>query len=88
MKNQFAIIHNTLADGYNSTSAGKMKASLPSRAEYNEALIANGKKDSLIDTLAQALIEVEQMIHANELNEGTMAIVSEAIKQAKNMGAL
>lgn len=33
--------------------------------------------------LLEALIEVEQMIHAGELNEGTMAIVSAAIQKGR-----
>lgn len=33
--------------------------------------------------LLEALIEVEQMIHAGELNEGTMEIVRAAIEKAE-----
>lgn len=35
------------------------------------------------DELLEALIEIEQMVHANEMNEGTMEVVRAAISKAK-----
>lgn len=40
------------------------------------------KLANIAGELLEALIELEQMIHANELNEGTMSIVREAISKA------
>ncbi len=92
MKNQFAIIHNTLADSFNSTTAGKMKSSLPTRNEFNEALIANGKKDSLIDVLAQAAVSAEKYLcDENRAADDLLPVIEAlqaAIQQAKDMGAL
>lgn len=46
---------------------------------------ANANLAASAPQLLEALIEVEQMIHANEMNEGTMSIVRDAI--AKALGA-
>lgn len=88
----FAIVHNVLADGYNSTSSGKMKSSLPTRQEYNEALIANSKKDALIDVLAQAARSAEHYLcDENRAADDLLPVIEAlqaAIQQAKDMGAL
>lgn len=55
----------------------------PTSKERADTIRANGDFVELAVNshyaLLEALIEVEQMIHANEMNEGTMAIVREAI---------
>lgn len=92
MKNQFAIIHNVLCDSYNSSTKGKLQSFLPSRNDYNEALIANRKKDSLIDALAQAALAAEKYLcDENRAADDLLPVIEKlqaAIKQSKEMGAI
>lgn len=55
MYNQFAVIHNTLCQAFASTSHGKMKSTIPTRQEFNAALVANHKRDLLVDELLATL---------------------------------
>lgn len=48
---------------------------------------ANGRLIAAAPELLEALIEAEQMIHAGELNEGTMNIIRAAIAKAKGGAA-
>jgi hypothetical protein len=51
-----------------------------SQQKDEKAISANIDADLVMEQMLAALIEVEQMVHAGEMNEGTMAIVRETIK--------
>lgn len=53
-------------------------------APHMEEPFANARLMVTAPELLAALIEVEQMIQANEINEGTMQVVRNAIAKAKN----
>lgn len=53
-------------------------------APHMEEPLANARLMAAAPELLTALIEVEQMIQANEINEGTMQVVRGAIAKAEN----
>lgn len=58
------------------------KLLLKSQSKLNEELneeISVAECKAVVKKLTEALIEVEQMVHANEMNNGTMGIVNKAI---------
>ena len=75
---------NILCDG-NSNIIGVVRP-INNFGDYSESK-ANAHLISAAPDLLEALIEVEQMIYANELNQGTMDIVTAAIKKARGEDA-
>jgi hypothetical protein len=59
-----AVIHNTLADAFNSFVKGPLKCAMPTQHEFMEAMFQNKKKDDVIDELVEALKAAKGAIFA------------------------
>jgi hypothetical protein len=61
---------------------GTVYAIMDVDTQDREEIKANCRLIAAAPDLLEVLIEVEQMIHANEMNEGTMGVVRIAIAKA------
>lgn len=80
MSNKYnpSIVHNVLADAYNSTAKGAIRSTMPNADEFMRALSQNKQKDEVIcqlhDALKLAKLTIEHLHNLDSVSKSVWPI--------------